>query len=180
MALAPPAPPRQELLRPVRPAFIWLTTLVALLLNLLPWSGLAALFRPDFLALVLLFWMMREPQLVGFAAAFTLGLLMDVAHATLFGQHALAYTLLAYSATLVRRRLRMFSVAKQLWHVLPVLLAVQAVILLVRMAAGADFPGFAYFGASFTAAALWPFVCALLLLPQRPRVDPEHPIRAVD
>jgi len=45
----------------------------------------------------------------------------------------------------------------------------------VRLASGAEFPGFLYFAACLTGAALWPLIAWLLPLPQRPRTDPDHP-----
>ena len=80
----------QEILLPVKPAFIVFTLLGALLLNLLPWSGSWLWVRPDFGALVLLYWCIAQPRRIGFTAACLLGLLMDIADGSLFGQHALA------------------------------------------------------------------------------------------
>jgi rod shape-determining protein MreD len=170
------AAPRQELLLPVKPLFLWATLVAALLLNLLPWAGWLAAIRPDFTALALLFWIVREPQRVGFGTAFAFGLAMDIGQASLFGQHALAYAVIAYSATLLRRRLRMFSADKHVLQILPVLLVAQVVVLLVNLASGAASPGWTWLVPPVTGALLWPLVWAVLLLPQRPRVDPEHPI----
>ena len=89
---------RHEILLPVKPTFIVVTFVAAAMLNMMPWTGLAAWLRPDFVALVLLYWIIDQPRLVGFTAAFTLGLLMDVAEGALLGQHALSYTILAYAA----------------------------------------------------------------------------------
>jgi rod shape-determining protein MreD len=168
--------PRQELLLPVRPGFLWFTLLLALLGNLLPLEGVWSWLKPDLVALALLFWIVREPRLVGFGVAFALGLAMDIAQASLFGQHALAYTVVAFGATLLRRRLRMFSTDKHILQILPILLTAQAVILLVRLAGGAPFPGWTWFVPSITGALLWPAVWIILLAPQRPRRDPDHPI----
>jgi len=93
---ARPMPP-QELLLPVKPGFIVFTLIAALLANLLPWSGWALWIVPDFVALMVLYWCIEEPRKIGFLTAWFLGLLMDVADGSLFGQHALAYTLLAYA-----------------------------------------------------------------------------------
>ncbi len=175
MAAVTPSP-RQELLLPVRPGFVWFTLFAALMMNLLPWSGFGAWVKPDFVAVVLLFWIVREPRLVGFGSAFALGLAMDVAQASLFGQHALAYTVIAFAATMLRRRLRMFSADKHVLQILPILLLAQSVVLLVRLAGGAAFPGWVWFVPAITGALLWPLIWAVLLAPQRPRADPEHPI----
>ena len=165
---------RDEILLPVRPAFIVFTLVAAALVNMLPWSGWAWWLRPDFVALVVLYWCIHQPRLVGFAAAFALGLLMDVSDGALFGQHALAYSILAYAGIALHRRVRMFGLGLQVLHVIPLLLLNDVITLAIRLLAGADFPGYRYFIGSFVAGALWPVISILLKLPQRPKADPDH------
>lgn len=157
------------LLRPVNPGFIWLTLFAALAANLLPW-GRAPLV-PDFLALALVFWNVQQPRRVGMGAAFVFGLLMDVHDGALFGEHALAYTLLSYGAILLHRRILWFPLGAQAVHVLPLLLVAQVASLLVRIWVGGPFPGWWYFAESAFGAVLWPAVSWLLLAPQRRAVD---------
>ena len=71
-------------------------------LNFLPWQDVALV--PDFVALVLVFWCVHQPRLVGLGAAWLLGLLMDVGNGVLLGQHALAYSVLAFAAISAARR----------------------------------------------------------------------------
>lgn len=172
MPLQPPAP--QEILLPVKPAFIVTTLVAALLVNLLPWSGWLLWLRPDFVALVVLYWCIEEPRRIGFTAACLLGLMMDVADGTLFGQHALAYSILAYAGIVLHRRVQRFAVAPQVLHVIPLLLMTDLIVLAIRMLAGGDFPGYRYFAGSITAGLLWPLLAVLLKLPQRQRPDPDH------
>lgn len=160
-----------ELLQPARTRFILLTLVGALLLNLLPWQGLVLWFRPDFVALVLLFWAIREPRKQGIGAAWVMGLLMDVADGAILGQHAFAYILAVYVAIVLHRRIRQFAPWQQAAHVLLLLLLLQATMLLTRLYGGAVSPGLGYFLACFTGAALWPALSQLLLLPQRGRPD---------
>jgi rod shape-determining protein MreD len=170
-----PRPDRsQVILLPVKPAFIAATLLAALLINFLPWSGWLLWLRPDFVALIVLYWSIEEPRKFGFVAAWLLGLMMDVADGSLFGQHALAYSILAYAGIVLHRRVQRFSTAPQVLHVIALLLLNDVIVLLIRMLAGADFPGYRYFIGSFVAGALWPLLALLLRLPQRPRVDPDH------
>jgi rod shape-determining protein MreD len=163
-----------EILLPVRPAFIALTLVLAALLNVVPWSGWAMWVRPDLVALVVLYWCIWQPRRIGFATAFLLGLLMDVADGALFGQHALAYSILAYAGIVLHRRVRMFTLTPQVVHVIPLLLLNDVIVLAIRSLAGADFPGYRYFIGSFVGGALWPLISVLLKLPQRPRSDPDH------
>lgn len=162
-----------RILRPVRPWFIMLSLLLALLLNLVPLGRLPGL--PDWVALVLCFWCVREPLRAGMGIGFVLGLLMDVGYGSLMGQHALAYVLLAYGAAALSRRILWFGFVQQALHVLPLLAGAQLVMLAVRLAAGDGFPGLAYCLSSVTATALWYPLTFVLLLPQyRPDVKDEN------
>ena len=164
----------QEILLPVRAGFIALSLIAALLLNLLPWSGAWLWIKPDFVALVVLYWCIEQPRKVGFVSAWMMGLIMDVADGTLFGQHALAYSILAYAGIVLHRRVRGFSGTPQVLHVVLLLLMNDLIVLGIRMMAGADFPGLQYFIGSFVAAALWLPLGALLRLPQHPKLDPDQ------
>ena len=165
---------RHEILLPVKPAFIVATFVVAAMLNMMPWTGFAAWLRPDFVALVLLYWVIDQPRRVGFLAAFSLGLLMDVAEGALLGQHALSYTILAYAGIALNRRVRMFSLVSQVVHVLPLFLVNDLIVLGVRLLTGAEFPGYRYFLGSLVAGAQWPLISLLLKIPQSPRNGDDH------
>ena len=158
-----------RILLPVRPWFIGLTLLTALLLNFLPTSAWP--WMPDWVALVVVFWSIREPRRVGMGWGFLLGLAMDVADASLMGQHALAYVLAAYGATTLSRRILWFPLAQQALHVLPLLLLVQLVQISVRAMPGFVFPDFTYFMGPVIGAVLWLPLTFILLLPQHQPVD---------
>ena len=163
----------QEILRPVRSGYIAATLLVALVLNVVALPGFVQPVRPDFIAMTLIYWVMYHPRRVGFLPAWLLGLLMDVVDGSLFGQHALAYAVLMYMAILFHRRIVMFGMHHQILHVLAILLAAQLVMLLVRLIAGADFPGLLYFAPAVLGALLWPALFGLIRIPLRPRADPD-------
>lgn len=162
----------RQLLLPVNPLFIAFSLLAALGLSMLPLGRHPA--QPDLLALVLVFWNVHQPRRVGVGVAFVFGLLMDVHAGALLGQHALAYTLLSYSAISIHRRLLWFGLAEQALQVLPLFLAAHGVSLIVRMVAGGMFPGWELLLAPLIEALLWPVVTALLLAPQRRAPDPDR------
>lgn len=159
----------EEILLAVRPGYVVLSLLIAFLINLLPLEGMGLALRPDFVALVLLYWGLEHPRRVGFAPAFALGLAMDVSAGSLFGQHALAYCALMFGAIAMHRRLPLFGVREQILHVFGVLLATQLIVLVIRLAADSDFPGWWYFLSPVTGAIVWPAVRHLLRVPLRPR-----------
>ena len=94
---------------------------------------------------------------------------MDVADANLFGQHALAYSLLAFLAVWLSRRILWFGPMLQSLHIALILLVTQAAVLVIRLGAGDHFPGWPILVAPVAGAILWPAVTSLLLRPQRRR-----------
>ena len=166
-------PSSQAILLPVRAGTILGSLAVALLLNFLPWKNVLPV--PDFVALVLAFWCVRQPRLVGLGAGWLLGLLIDVGNGVLLGQHALAYSLLAFAAIALSRRILWFPLWGQALHVAALLLFAQGVGALVRLAAGAEFPGWGILVGPLIGAVLWPVVSLVLLLPQRMPAESDEP-----
>ena len=166
-------PDSQHILRPVRVSTILLSFVCALVLNFLPWKDLRLV--PDFVALVLTFWCVRQPRLVGLGVAWSLGLLTDAGNGVLLGQHALAYSILAFLAIWLSRRILWFRMPQQMLHVAVLLLVGQGAVLLIRITAGAGFPGWGLVFGPLVGAALWPALSWLLLMPQR-RLDREQMI----
>lgn len=158
-------PGSSSILMPVRLSTIVASFALALFLNFLPWRDLRLM--PDFVALVLVFWCVRQPRLVGLGIGWLLGLLTDAGNGVLLGQHALAYSLLAFISVWLSRRILWFGTGLQALHVAVILLVGQAVVLVVRLAAGHPFPGWPIVVGPLFGAALWPLVTWLLLLPQR-------------
>lgn len=160
----PPNAP--EIRKSTRTRFVVLTLFVGLMLNLLPWEGWMLVLRPDFVALVLFYWSIREPRALGFGAAWVMGLAMDVGDGVLLGQHALAYVLTFFVVLTLHRRIQRFALWQQALHILPLLLLLQGVMLLVRLVAGSPAWGPGYFLASLTGALCWPLVSWFIQLPE--------------
>jgi rod shape-determining protein MreD len=169
-------PRGSQLLLPVNPIFMWGSMVVALVLNMLPLGRVPAM--PDFLAVALVFWNVYQPRRVGVGAAFVFGMFMDVHDGALLGQHALAYTLLSYFAIAVHRRLLWFTVSAQAVQILPLFVAAHTMSLMVRLIAGAGFPGWGLLVAPVLEALCWPLVSWVLLAPQRraPDRDKNRPL----
>ena len=163
----------EHILRPARVSTIAASFAIALLLNFLPWKDMRLV--PDFVALVLTFWCVRQPRVVGLGVGWSVGLLVDAGNGVLLGQHALAYSLLAFVAIWLSRRILWFGAMLQAVHVALMLAIAQSVVLIVRIAAGDPFPGWAIYMGPLAGAVLWPMVSWLLVLPQR-RLEREQTI----
>jgi rod shape-determining protein MreD len=140
---------------PAGAGLVFFSLLGAYALAVLPWSGAWLLARPDFVLIVLVFWTVHQPRNVGQGMAFTMGLLMDVSDSMLLGQHAFTYVLVVYGAQALRVRILTFYLPEQTLHVLSLTLVACAVMLLLNLLLGANFPGLAYLVSPVLTALLW-------------------------
>lgn len=83
---------------------------VAFLLMALPLPQELAYWRPAWVAIVLVFWVLNEPAWVGLTVAFLVGLLLDVLLGTVFGLHPLSLCVIAWLTRLSSRWVRVFSI----------------------------------------------------------------------
>lgn len=134
---------------------IYLTLIVGLFLQLLPWPSLLLHIKPDFLLLVLLFWLLRAPNICNIGLAWASGIFMDLINGDLFGQNALAYALTAFFALMYQRRLILFTVLQESGYVFLLLFLNQFFLLLLKSFTGSEYFGWTYFVPSFTGILLW-------------------------
>lgn len=140
--------------------------IIAFLLNLLPWSGLALQVCPDFVLLILLYWSINQPRSAGQGLGFLLGLLMDVANSALLGQHALMYVVAVFLAQLLRVRVLQLSLPAQALHIGVILLLAQLISVSLNLSMGRELPGALMIVAPIIGAALWPPISLVLVLPR--------------
>ncbi len=166
-------PKDQEFLLPASNTFIVLSLLAALLLNWLPWRGVWLALRPDFVALVLLYWCIHKPFRIGIGIAWMMGMFADVADASLFGQHALAYSVLAFGGIVLHRRMQMFDLRLQALQIFPVLLLTYVVYAAVHWQLH-GYVAWGFFIGSVVSALLWaPLTMLLQALRHHHPSDPD-------
>ncbi len=107
---------------------IWLTFLIALLLTTVPMPESMEWGRPQWVALVLIYWVVALPHRVGLWTAWTVGLLLDVLLGSLLGANALSLAIVAYLVQRLHQRIRMFPPWQQAFLVL-VLVGIQQLLL---------------------------------------------------
>ena len=101
---------------PVRSRGGWviaLTLMVALWLSVLPLPEWARWARPEWVALVLVYWVIALPQRIGIGMAWITGLALDLIEGAPLGENALALAVIAYLALILYQRLRMYAAWQQ-------------------------------------------------------------------
>ena len=150
---------------------VYLTLLIALLCQLYPWVGQGIIFRPAFMLVVLLYWLLRAPNLCNVGTAWLAGLLVDLATGSLLGQHALSFTITSYIALTYQRRLVLFNGWQLAGYVLALLIIERIVILLLKVFAGNENPGLQYFWPVVAGLLLWHFMILMFGGLTRPRTQ---------
>ncbi len=138
------------------------TFILALMLTMLPLPEWAELFRPEWVAMVLIYWCMALPERIGVGIGWTLGLLLDVVKGTLLGQNALALALVAYLTLRLHQRVRVFPLWQQALFVLILVALDQMLVLWVKGVIGQPPGSWLYWLPSFTSTLLWPWVFLIL------------------
>lgn len=122
----------------------------------LPWE--LGYLRPDWVGLVLFYWVIALPQRVGIFVAFLLGLSVDVLVGSLIGQHAVTMIFIAYVGMTLHQRLRMFAVWQQSAIVFITIGAAQLVNLWLDNFLGLAEWNLWYLLPAFISALLWPWI----------------------
>ena len=141
---------------------ILLSIVAALCLNVVPLPQELAWFRPDFMAMVLIYWTIALPHRVGVGIGWCTGLLQDVLKGALLGQYALVYALQAYLAFNLHHRLRVFPLWQQAFTVVVLVGLGQCIMFWIERLAGQVNADWRYWMSSFVCFFAWPLLFPLL------------------
>lgn len=133
--------------------------IVAALLLVLPLPESMAYYRPEWMALFLIYWVMALPHRVGLITAWIVGLFVDVLEDSLLGLNALVLALVAYLALSLYRRLRMFTMLQQASTIFILVGLHQLVSFWVLTVSSQNTsPNLMFLVSAFTSAVIWPLV----------------------
>jgi rod shape-determining protein MreD len=136
--------------------------IVALFLTLLPLPLWFENARPEWIVLVLLFWIIMFPHRVNVGVAWMVGLLLDAFNDTLLGEHALALVVVAYVASTMSRRLRVSELWQQTISVLLLLLLYHMILFWIQGMIGQPVSASWFWLSAASSAILWPWIFILL------------------
>jgi len=139
-------------------ATLLLTFIGALMLQMLPLPEWAQNLRPDWVALVLIYWCIALPERVGVGVGWLAGLMLDVAHGALLGQNALTLAVVAYLAVRLHQRIRLFPLWQQAVNALLMVSLHLMLVLWIKGATGQTTETWAYWLPALTSMLIWPVV----------------------
>lgn len=138
------------------------TLVIALMLSVVPLPDWLAAFRPDWLALALVYWAMMLPRTWSVGSAWLVGLVLDVAQGTLLGQHALALSLIVFVTVRMHLLMRVFPMSQLAATVFSLLALYQFILFWINGVAGLPVAPVQYWAPVISGTLLWPLVASLL------------------
>lgn len=149
-----------------KPHAVWailLSFFLAYLLAIVPFPSWAMYYRPEWVAMVLIYWVMALPYRVGIGTAWCAGLIMDILEGTLLGLNAITLVLVAYVTRTLHLRLRRFSTLQQSGLVLALVALNLIISQWLKVVTGqAVGPNMLFLVAAVTSAIIWPLLFFLL------------------
>ncbi|NRA21319.1 MAG: rod shape-determining protein MreD [Oceanospirillaceae bacterium] len=138
------------------------TFIVAFMLSQTPLPIILEWWRPEFVALFVIYWMMALPQRFGVGSAWVLGLMLDVIKGSVLGINALALTVIAFSTLLMHKKMRMYPLWQQAIVVFFLIVLNQFIFYWFQAIAGTIAGDFTFLIPAFVSALIWPWVFVVL------------------
>ena len=151
----------------------WMSTLslvATLALATMPLPDTVAPFRPDWVAVVLLYWSLMAPRHFSLFTAFWVGIALDTLSGALLGQNALALLVVVYLAEKFHLRLRVFPLSQLAITVLLLLGLYEFVLFWIDGIAGRTVPLVERWVPPLTGTLVW--VAMYMLFDRREREAP--------
>ena len=141
---------------------IFATFLVGMVLSQMPLPDMLVWARPEWVVLILIYWVMALPHRVGMGSAFAIGVLLDVVRGSVLGLSALSLTLIAFLVRLLYKRLRMFPLWQQSFMVLVLVGINQLLFHWMQSMTGTTGNSLLFLLPSLVSALVWPWLFLLL------------------
>jgi rod shape-determining protein MreD len=142
---------------------ILLSFLVAYLLAIVPFPEWAMHYRPQWVMLVLIYWVMALPYRVGIGSAWMAGIFTDILEGSMLGIHALTFAILAYITLSLHQRVRLFSSGQQSGIILALVGLVMTATYWIKVITGETAQeSMLFLLGALSSAFLWPWLFLLL------------------
>jgi len=141
---------------------ILVTFFVALLLAIYPIGSTNGWLRPEFVPMLVIYWVMVMPQQSSIFSLWCLGCAQDLLEGVALGQHAMALMIVAYVCLLSYQRMRNYTLWHQTFFVFVIVGLHQLVDNWVHSLQGNAADSLVFLLPAFTSALIWPLVWLIL------------------
>jgi len=139
-----------------------ISLLVSFAVAMIPLPESIKMFQPEWVSLVLIYWVMALPERMGVGVAWLTGLFLDVVRGGLLGPHALALALLAYILVRIYQRIRNAPIRQQCVSIFFLLLLQTVIVVWIKSLSGKQVEWWMFILPAVTSAIVWPFIYYLM------------------
>ncbi len=136
---------------------IYSTFFLGLICAIFPLPIILNAFRPDWMMLIIFYWVLALPHRVGIVHAFIVGLLLDLLLGSTLGMHALVFSILAYIVSINYQRIRYFTIVQTTLLVGLFILISKVSLYLIASSLHEIVLHKHYFWSIFTSMLIWPW-----------------------
>lgn len=136
---------------------IYATFFFGLICAIFPLPLFLNAFRPDWMILIIFYWVLALPHRIGIIHAFVLGILLDLLLGSILGVHALVFSILAYVVSINYQRIRHFTLVQTTLIVGLFILISKLVLFFIASSLQDIVLHKHYFWSIFTSMLIWPW-----------------------
>jgi rod shape-determining protein MreD len=144
------------------------TLIAALVLSVFPLPESIAAYRPDWVALIMVYWSLVEPGRFGLVTAMLLGIALDTLTGSLLGQHSLALLVVVYLSQRFHLRIRAFPASQVALIAIALLGVYEFILFWIDGVAGRTVPTIERWAPVVSGAVIW---LAVLVVLERSRSE---------
>ncbi len=137
---------------------ILMTFIGALVLAIFPIGSANGWLRPEFIPMLVIYWVMVMPQQSSIFSLWCLGCVLDLLEGVALGQHAMALMVVAYVCLLSYQRIRNYTLWHQTFVVFVIIGLHQLVDNWVHSLQGSAAQSLIFLLPAFASALMWPVV----------------------
>ncbi|MFY1027599.1 rod shape-determining protein MreD [Actinobacillus seminis] len=136
--------------------------IIAMVLEIAPWPAGLQSFKPAWLVLILMYWVLSTPTKVNIGSAFILGVIWDLVLGSILGVHALVLSVFAYLIAINHLILRNMSLWMQSILVILFIFALRLGIFLIELLLHSAYFNWQEIFGAIASGLLWPWIFLLL------------------
>lgn len=140
---------------------IVLSFLVAFIFTIAPLPNWLHWFYPQWIVLVLIYWILVLPEFFGIFAAWLVGIFLDLLYNTVLGEHAIGLVVICYFLLKFHARINFFSLWQKTAVILLLLLSYQSIIIIFEYGMGKPVVIWMYLLSTLISAIFWPYLAIL-------------------
>lgn len=152
---------RRALVKPDPLLPIPMSILAASILTVYPMASSWSIWRPEFMLLLTLFWIVSQPKWCGIWFAFFIGFITDLMLDSHLGIHAFVYVFLIFAARFLTRNRRMLTFSSR-WIIAVVVIFLNFFLFFLFHRMSGNIVSLWFWSPIIPSILAWPVICFLL------------------